>query len=80
MIFPTNYSRQAEKLRDSASWCAHFNVVVLDPDGWNRANVAASWNEQITQAEFANRISYSTVQLSPQYLAEMARYDQQEQP
>lgn len=35
-------------------------ITVLDPDGWDRKNLDASWAEPITQEEFNFRLSIST--------------------
>lgn len=35
-------------------------IVVMDPDGWDRENYAASWGEPITEAEFNRRLCQST--------------------
>ena len=36
-------------------------VIVYDPDGWDRTNYDFSWyEEQITQEEFNDRVSNST--------------------
>lgn len=48
-----------------AEWLAtdpYIGVRVLDPDGWDRSNLAQSWAEPITRLEFDNRLSVSTAQ------------------
>lgn len=45
---------------NSTTWCAKFEVLVTDPDGWDRQNFEASWNEEITEAEFLARLQRST--------------------
>jgi hypothetical protein len=35
-------------------------ITILDPDGWDRKNLDASWAEPITQNEFDYRLSIST--------------------
>ena len=36
-------------------------IIVLDPDGWNRKNYDYSWNvERITEKEYNSRVSKST--------------------
>jgi hypothetical protein len=37
-------------------------VIVKEPDGWNRADFERSWAEPITEFEFEQRVSRSTVQ------------------
>jgi hypothetical protein len=36
------------------------DLVVLDPDGWDRKNFTESWAEPITQDEFVKRVLRST--------------------
>lgn len=37
------------------------NIIVLDPDGWDRANYQFSWfEEKISLEEYERRILYST--------------------
>lgn len=41
------------------------NVIILDPDGWDRKNYEYSFNEElITKEEFLMRISRSTIECS----------------
>jgi hypothetical protein len=35
-------------------------IVIMDPDGWDRWNYEASMAEPITEAEFRNRVRRST--------------------
>jgi len=35
-------------------------IVVMDPDGWNRQDLTNSYNELIDEAEFNNRLTMST--------------------
>ena len=46
----------------SAEWQALTpDIIVLDPDGWNRKNYDYSWNvERITEKEYNSRVSKST--------------------
>lgn len=51
-------------LKSSDGWLKHLNIdraAILDPDGWDRSNFEASWNEQITLKEFYRRLNQSTV-------------------
>lgn len=48
-----------EKL-NSSQWSKHFNVMVIDPDGWDRENFEASWAEEITEDEFQHRLHRSS--------------------
>ena len=51
-------------VRSSQVWADLTGVVVLDPDGWDRSNFAASWSEPITLEEFRSRVYISTVRFS----------------
>ena len=47
--------------RSSKDWQELYpDVVVLDPDGWNRKDYDNSWNEEITLAEYNKRLAFST--------------------
>jgi len=49
------------ELMSSTAWCEKIGVLVLDPDGWDRANFDQSWAELISEAEFRARLQRSTV-------------------
>lgn len=51
------------ELRTSEEWSEHFGIKVLDPDGWDRKNLAKSWAEPITKETFLERVFESTVQI-----------------
>lgn len=51
-----------EKL-SSDEWCKSLDIIVLDPDGWNRKDFNYSCKERITIQEFYNRLSFSTISL-----------------
>ncbi len=51
-------------LRPAAEWEPLFGVKIIDPDGWDRSNLAESWAEPITDAEFERRAMQSTIQWS----------------
>jgi len=36
------------------------DVVIMDPDGYDRNNFENSWNEKITREEFERRLAMST--------------------
>lgn len=36
-------------------------LVVLDPDGWDRSNYEEDWARPITEQEFEDKLSVSTV-------------------
>lgn len=48
-------------LKPSSEWAAEQMVFILDPDGWDRKNLEASWLEPISEAEFNSRMIISTV-------------------
>ena len=55
-------------LRTSAEWIRNYDVVLLDPDGWDRSNYDFSFNqEEITRLEFEKRLTSSTIQPTRQY-------------
>lgn len=37
------------------------DIIVLDPDGWDRKNFAADWARPLTEREFAEKVAMSTV-------------------
>lgn len=39
------------------------NILILDPDGWDRSNFERSWNELIDRDEFNIRLNKSTVKI-----------------
>lgn len=48
--------------KTSKEWQEQFpEIVVLDPDGWDRTNFQYSWHEeQITLEEYNRRVMFST--------------------
>ena len=40
-------------------------ILVYDPDGWDRKNFDSSWNELITFSEYQRRLMHSTVLIIP---------------
>ncbi len=46
---------------NSDYWSKELNVTIMDPDGWDRKNFAASWAEEITRDEFRTRLFQSTI-------------------
>ena len=49
--------------KTSEEWCKYFDIIVLDPDGWDRRPeyFEQSWNEKITEEEFNKRVAISTI-------------------
>lgn len=49
-------------LKTSEEWRKDYpDIVILDPDGWDRQNYDFSFNEElITKSEFECRLSMST--------------------
>jgi len=54
-------------LRTSSEWEVHLGILVLDPDGWDRSNLAESWSELITESEFKARAFVSTHTTDPDW-------------
>lgn len=48
-------------LKTSDEWSTLMNIEVMDPDGWDRRNLTASWNELISEEEFEARVMVSTI-------------------
>ena len=47
--------------KNSHEWKAtRQDLVIMDPDGWDRSNYEASMAELITEEEFDDRVSHST--------------------
>lgn len=57
-----DWEPEAEK-KTSSQWMEllHPDMIVCDPDGWDRSNFTESWNEKITKTEFERRFDMSTV-------------------
>lgn len=52
-------------LKTSKDWSEFLdkmkNIIIMDPDGWDRSKYEFSFNEElITEEEFEKRLSYST--------------------
>ena len=58
-------SRPMIELQNSSYWADKLKVVVIDPDGWNRSNFNASWEERISEVEFKRRLNHSTSVMHP---------------
>lgn len=55
----------SETKKTSDQWNKEFNIEIMDPDGWDRANFEYSWyQEPITLEEFKNRVTISTIYLN----------------
>ena len=47
--------------KTSVEWADEFKVLVIDPDGWDRANFKELWNnELISEEESRKRLNVST--------------------
>ena len=47
-------------------------VVIMDPDGWDRGNWDYSWfEEEITENEFMMRVFRSTCSMSREYMEKL---------
>ena len=63
-VYADNWaSIDMRKKLTSEEWCKLKGIKILDPDGWDRSpeNWEKSWNEKITEEEFDNRASKSTI-------------------
>jgi len=50
------------EIKTSEEWQKTSDVLVYDPDGWDRKNFQYSWHEElITKQEFENRVIRSTI-------------------
>lgn len=51
-------------LKTSEQWQKELpNIIILDPDGWDRSNFQFSWREEkITKDEYEKRMFESTCQ------------------
>ena len=48
-------------VKTSEQWQRECNVVIIDPDGWDRTNYQYSWfEEKITRKEFEEKMRKST--------------------
>ena len=49
-------------LKTSQKWQEESDIIVLDPDGWDRKNYMYSWfEEEISLIEFEKRVMTSTI-------------------
>ncbi len=58
--------------KTSAEWESEiperYDLVILDPDGWDRTNFDYSFNkERITKEEFDKRVAKSTIQCKTEF-------------
>ena len=54
--------------KDTMGWMNHFGIKrkdIMSPDGWDRTNIKASFNESITLDEFDERIRRSSMCNNP---------------
>ncbi len=58
-----------QKLKTSEEWQKESNIIVLDPDGWDRKNYQYSWHEElINKKEFEKRVITSTIESLAPYM------------
>lgn len=51
------------KLKRCDEWLQlreYSNIIICDPDGWDRTHFKESWAEPISEEEFKRRLSLST--------------------
>lgn len=46
-----------------AEWASYLDVVILDPDGWDRSDFAVDWARPLTEAEFRLKAALSTTNM-----------------
>jgi hypothetical protein len=61
-----NYASKPEEKKTSEYWYNQIypnkEIVIRDPDGWDRRNWQFSWyEEKITEEEFQSRVAQSTI-------------------
>ena len=52
-------------LKSASEWLRepqYYGVTIIDPDGWDRTDFDASFDEPITLDEFQRRLNRSTLQ------------------
>jgi len=56
------FKEELIEVKTSKEWQEQFpNIIVYDPDGWDRGNWSFSWFEElITKNEYDKRVMYST--------------------
>ncbi len=67
-------------LRCSDDWLKqppYMGIKVLDPDGWDRANLDASWAELIDEVEFNHRLGVSTCSFPAGFFDQFIKKDGQ---
>lgn len=48
-------------LRTPAEWEKELDVIVVDPDGWDRTNFEEDWAKPISREEFNQKLGRSSV-------------------
>ncbi len=62
---------KVEIKKSSKEWQETYpNIVVLDPDGWDRKNFENSWSELITVEEYKKRLMFSTCTYNTNFKSE----------
>ena len=56
-----------KKKLSSTMWSNLLDILVMDPDGWDRKNFDVDWNKKITLKMFLSKASESTCQYSNFY-------------
>ena len=59
---PIQRSCGSDNHKSPEQWCEKFGVMVLDPDGWDRASAdwTSEWNRPLTQDQFIDKFQRST--------------------
>lgn len=59
-------ANQKKGMKTSKEWAEIGGIEILDPDGWDRQNLAYSFYEELISAEeFNSRLRSSTIQMKP---------------
>jgi hypothetical protein len=51
------------ELHSSDEWSILLDVLVVNPDGWDRSNFAQDWARPITRPEFIRKVGMSTIDM-----------------
>ena len=60
--------------RSPDKWGKLLNILIIDPDGWNRSNYDVDWKKKLTLSEFIQKASNSTARFSYFYNLFIERY------
>lgn len=58
----SNFGFQPPARYSPEVWCQMFDIIILDPDGWDRSNFDEDWAKALTREEFVKKMMVSTIQ------------------